>query len=598
MTMEGADKGNDGAEKKHGTPRPLCWSWPWDLFALVIPLVAAIPWLRREWLTLCSLPERWFGASVVGLVLVGSLTAWLLGRRPTQPSAGPNGSGINRSRGRTAIWMLLISAVCLLLSALWVAPWLGAIGALGSVVAWALGRFPSLSGSTILAWAGLLLFVLPLPGRWDSVAPAWLEQTAGYLSGCFLDLLGVVNLQFGNSLEVRGFSFDFPVAGRGPLAFWGLAGLVAGTLYLRRAPFLSALVSLAFLPLIGLALYFNRFVGLALLQHYWGINALGGNSFLFLCLTSLLVAYLGWFFLDLTIRFLLDAAPPDVPELAPFYAKLNKVLSWPQESPFEIPDENLQNKTQQAPEAPADWFRSNLAKFAVFLALAASLFAAVISLTLMGQRNLATLDSEIVGLYTAERLREFPGREALPETFDKWQRTEFKSPLDSEKDGDLAERLDYRWRYTSGNESLEFRLRFPFLGEPDPVTAFRKEGWEVTDVRVQRDSEALETAWIELFLRNDLGGRAWVCLSSFDSVGRPYSEWPELARLLPNRPNALKMVKRSLGELPPLTMQLQLYCDTVDVKNKPELARLRRIYLQLRQKLLEDRNRRNWSLGI
>jgi hypothetical protein len=52
-----------------------------------------------------------------------------------------------------------------------------------------------------------------------------------------------------------------------------------------------------------------------------------------------------------------------------------------------------------------------------------------------------------------------------------------------------------------------------------------------------------------------------------------------------------------VGELPPRTMQLQLYCDAVDANDKPELARLRRIYLQLRQKVLEHRTQRNWSLG-
>jgi hypothetical protein len=67
--------------------------------------------------------------------------------------------------------------------------------------------------------------------------------------------------------------------------------------------------------------------------------------------------------------------------------------------------------------------------------------------------------------------------------------------------------------------------------------------------------------------------------------------------LLPNRPDALTTFKRLVGELPPRTMQLQLYCDAVDASDKPELARLRRIYLQLRQKALEHRTQRNWSLG-
>jgi hypothetical protein len=604
MTTETAVAGTEQQGSAEGrpvtTPRALGWSWPWDLIALVIPLVAGIPWLRLEWLSLQAQPERWFGAAVIGLVLAGSIVLKLFGKR-RQDGAESEGSGaaVSRSRGRRAVWLLLLGSACSLLAALWVAPWLGAVGVLGCLVAWALGRFPAVPGSTFGAWAGLLLFVLPLPGRWDTELPAWLEQTAGYLSGSFLDLIGVVNLQFGNSLEVRGLNFSFPLAGRGPLAFWGLAGLVAATLYLRRAPLLPALVSLAFLPLIGLALYFNRFVGLALLQDYWGINALGGVSFIWLCVTCLGVVYLGWLVWDLTLRFLLDAAPPEVPELAPFYAGLNKFLSWPQEPTVELPEEYLQMLPPRAAEPRGDWLRSIWGKAGVFLAVGASLFAAVISLTLIGQRNVATTERGLAAVYTPERLREFPGRETLPETLDQWQRTKFSSPLEKQEEGGgSGERVEYRWRYLSGKNNLEFRLRLPFLGEPDPVAAFRREGWEVTEMRIQRDSEALESAWIELFLRNNSGGRAWVCLSSFDGVGRPYSEQAELARLLPNRPEALDLLKRMLGEVPPLTMQLQLYCDTVDVKNKPELAKLRRIYLQLRQKLLEDRNQRNWSLGL
>lgn len=576
------------------------WGWPWDALALVVPLVATLPWLRLEWLALQARQERWFGAGVVGLVLLGSILTQVLGKRGADQPAAAHAPGrqLTRSRARAAVGLLLGSALAALLAALWLAPWLGAVAALGSLAAWALGRFPAIPGPKILAWAAILLLVLPLPGRWDSELPAWLEQSAGALSGSFLDLIGVPNLQFGNSLEVRELSYTFPLAGRGPLAFWGLVGLVGATLLLRRSPLLLALVSLAFLPLVGLALYFSRFVGLAYLQHAWGVNALGGSSFILFCLACLGMVFLGWLLLDLTLRFLLDAAPPEVPELAPFYARLNTLLCWPQEPPFDLPQEYLPPPKAVAPEPPGDWWQAKGLRVGVFAALGLSLFAGVVSLAVYGQSGLRPLGIATLADYTAEKLRDFPDREVLPETIDGWQRTEFVRPLDDEgKVRADGERLDFRWTYLSGKRSLEFALRLPFLGEPNPELLFEEQGWEVTDVRMQRDADGLESAWLELFLRNSSGGRAWVCFSSFDSVGRPYSEWAELARLLPNRPGALTALKRMVGELPPRTMQLQLYCDAVDANDKPELARLRRIYLQLRQKVLEHRTQRNWSLG-
>jgi hypothetical protein len=579
---------------------PRSWGWPWDALALVVPLIATLPWIRLEWLALQARQERWFGAAVVGLVLLGSILTQLLRNRGADQSAAARVARdqLSRSRARAAVGLLLGSALAALLAALWLAPWLGAVAALGSLTAWALGRFPAIPGPKILAWAGVLLLVLPLPGRWDFELPAWLEQSAGALSGSFLDLIGVPNLQFGNSLEVRELSYTFPLAGRGPLAFWGLAGLIGATLLLRRPPLLLALVSLAFLPLLGWVLYLNRFVGLAYLQHAWGINALGGTSFIWFCLACLAVVYFGWLLLDLTLRYLLDAAPPEVPELAPFYARLNTLLCWPHEPPFDLPEEYLPPRQEVAPEPPGNWWRSTGLRVGVFAALGLSLFAGVVSLAVYGQSGLQSLGAATLADYTAEKLRDFPGREVLPETIDGWQRTEFAPPLDEQ--GELPagrDRLEFRWTYLSGKRNLQFLLRLPFLGEPNPESLFEQQGWEVTEVRVQRDADGLETAWLELFLRNSSGGRAWVCVSSFDSVGRPYSEWSELARLLPNRPDALTTFKRLVGELPPRTMQLQLYCDAVDANDKPELARLRRIYLQLRQKALEHRTQRNWSLG-
>ncbi|MFN9880544.1 MAG: hypothetical protein ACK557_18895, partial [Planctomycetota bacterium] len=57
------------------------WGWPWDALTLVVPLVATLPWLRLEWLALQARQERWFGAGVVGLVLLGSILTQLLGKR-------------------------------------------------------------------------------------------------------------------------------------------------------------------------------------------------------------------------------------------------------------------------------------------------------------------------------------------------------------------------------------------------------------------------------------------------------------------------------------------------------------------------------------
>lgn len=589
------------------TAKPELWTrspgWLWDVCALLLPLAACTPWLRRAWGLFCSSEERWFGLAVVGIVLFASVTWNMLRAWWGRGRSAPGDFGtVTYARLRAATGLLLCSSLCMLLAAVWSSPWLGVLAAIGSLVAWALGRFPRISGPKILAWGGMLLFVMPLPGRWELEFPGWLQQTAGYLTGGFLDLVGIPHLRFGDSLELRDLSFAFSEAGRGPWSVWALAGLLVATVFLRRAPLLVALVSLGFLPLLGLTLYLNRYLGLVYLQQWWGITALTGSNFFWLCLGCLAFVYLGWLLLDLTLRFLLDAVEPEVPELAPVYDRLNKLLCWPRESPFDPPDdpeeeEALPKEPVQVSLPAVSGQLTGRLRTALLLATALSLFAGIIVFSGRARGGLATYYPASFPRSDAARLQELPGREALPETVDGWLRTTFKSPGGLSAATEASpEQLRFCWTYLAGTRTFDFSLQLPFWGEPNPVAAFARQGWEVTEVEVHLDSEGTETAWLELFLRNSSGGRAWVCCSSFDSRGRPYTEWPELARVLPNRPTALDVVARMVGAPPPLTMQLQLFCDAVAWTDKPELARLRRVYLQLRKKLLDDRAQQNWSL--
>jgi hypothetical protein len=45
-------------------------------------------------------------------------------------------------------------------------------------------------------------------------------------------------------------------------------------------------------------------------------------------------------------------------------------------------------------------------------------------------------------------------------------------------------------------------------------------------------------------------------------------------------------------------MQVQLFSDSLDVEKKIELAEFRKLYEQLRDKLIQDQAQRSWTFGF
>gem|GEM_PF-6688452 len=614
-------------------PAAPIWGRTWDLCALVLPLLAMAPLVRLEILAIASRKERWFSALIPLFVALAVLL--IFRKKPTlapiQEEEGgfyqaiklavtgtaysnPLLDGPVRSpslgRARWAIGIVCCSLLMFIVSVLWSAPWLATVAAIGTFGGWALGRMTRIHWPAIAAWCILLLAALPLPGGWELGLVRWMHYLAGLLTGGALDLLGVPNLRHGNQIEMKGLLLNIDAGLRGPFSFYALAGLAMITMYLRGNGLTTTLFKFLSLPVFGILLYTLRLLIILLAQHWYGRDLTQGNDYLMVSAASFAWAYLAYLTWDLLISTMLGPVPTVVPELAESYKRMNNLLCWPNEGPFADTTASLEfeqsnpmaaAKIDDSLQQPApNWWK--LASLALPLAglLIAAGFASitVAAVSLRGSGSLTSAAPEL----TPERIATLPSKETLPESFEEWLRIGFRSEEVEGKDKVGAETL--AWDYRKGNRQATFKVDLPTRGWSDLIHWYAQRGWEVREIVIVPGKVTQDWPWIEMTLVNSYGVNARVCHSVFTANGKPYLDSPAAKPLNPDNP--AKVSKQSLsdklrllaGEAAPVTMQIQLFSDSLDVEKKIELAEFRKLYEQLREKLIQDQAQRSWTFGF
>lgn len=593
------------------------------------------PLVRLEIETIARRTDRWFAAFIPLFVLLAIL---MLNRKKSAEDPGEEEEGglfkaiklaitgtahtkplldrpagpPNGRRARWAVGTVCGSLLVFILSVLWSAPWLATVAAIGTFVGWALGRMTRVHWPAIAAWCGLLLVALPLPGSWDLGLVRWMQGLAGMLAGGVLDLLRIPNLRHGNLFELKGYLLNIEAALRGPFSFFALAGLASLTMYWRGNGFTTTLVKFVTLPLWGILLYTVRLLLILLAQHWYGRDLTQGSDFLLLSVVSFAWAYLAYLLWDLLLSTMLGPVPPEVPELAEQYHRLNRFLCWPNEVPFDditpslefergVPGASKVRAARAGAESnSAYWWRMPSLAGPLIILLIAAGFASVTvaAVTLRGSGSLSGALPEL----TAEQLALLPSRETLPETYESWLRVGFRR--DEIEAANRVAREALAWDYRLDNRQATFQVDLPTRGWSDLVHWYAQRGWQLEEIVEVPSKLNPSWPWIEMTLVNSYGVKARVCHSAYTGNGKPYLDTPGAAPLNPESP--VTVPKQSLsdglrqlaGEAPPVTMQIQLFSDTLDVSKKLELAEFRKLYEQLREKLIQDQAQRSWTIGF
>ncbi len=99
------------------------------------------------------------------------------------------------------IWALGLSAI--VAAAFFFSPWIGQAAAILCICGWGLLRLDAVQMFRWLAWTLLLWITLPMPGNLDAEVVNGLQRLSARSASQLLDLMGVLHLPQGTTLEIR-----------------------------------------------------------------------------------------------------------------------------------------------------------------------------------------------------------------------------------------------------------------------------------------------------------------------------------------------------------------------------------------------------------
>lgn len=622
------------AAGKHQVDTAPGWGAAWDLSALILPLLAMVPlvWLQLD--AIVGQQSRWAAVFVPLFLLIAIPRVFRL-RTNSEPIEEERGGFIrgiqlaitgtaqakplldrpagppHTRRARAAIGTVCFALLIFILAVLWGTPWLACVAAIMVLGGWALGRMTRVHWPAIAAWCGLLFIALPLPGSLESGLIRWIQSLAAMLACGVLDLLRIPNLRYGNLIELKDYLLDIDLACRGLLSFQALAIVAAITMYLRGNGWSTTLLKLLTLPVWGIFLYTVRLLILLLAQHWYGRDLTGGSVYLLVAIASFVWAYLCYLLWDLLLSTILGPVPPEVPELAKYYKRLNRFLCWPNEVPIEDISSSFEYERSRRPHTAAakaprleqpvpNWWQAPALAVPLVAILIAAGFAGVTA-GAVSLRNSRTLSAAVIDLSEVQRAN-LPGKETLPESYESWLRTGFQR--EEVKPSDRLGRETLVWNFLSGSRQAAFKADLPTRGDGDLVYWYAQRGWDVEEQVLVQGKLNPNWPWIEMTLGNSYGIKARVCHSAMTADGKPFLGMPAALPLNPDQPvsspqlSLITQLRELTGEAPPLTLQIQMYSDTLDVTRKLDLAEFRKLYEQLREKLVQDQSNRSWTFGF
>lgn len=577
---------------------PLRYIKPWDIWVLIVPLIAMSPLLLIQYQKLMNRPERQFFPILVAIALYFPIRYLL-------SEAGQSDQTITRPRLNWTIGVFAVSLLVFVVSAWFFSPWLAHVAALGIFLAWALGRCAGLPWSTVAAWTGLLLVTLPLPFGRDEALVNSLQRGSSSACGYALDALGVAHMRNANIIEIKGIQLFVEEACSGIGSLYALLAAAALLLLINRRSLLCSLLVLASVPIWAMMGNFLRLLTIALAQEYYQRDLSHGLDHELLGVMTFALAALGLWMTEWLLAGFMQPFPAASPEFNFVFQTLNAVLCWPERDPLsqidEMEDETPQERElrqarqrarQEAAEANVtriDLWQQKPVRLIAQIASVIMLVFGVLPAIVVSREASPSMLSFGLTEYSKEQLAKMPKKESLPPSLGEWKQVNYAAETRSTASALGAHSLI--WEYRKQDQRFLISLDFPFRGYHPLEVCYGNSGWNVSNVLAAEDSQASKWDWREITMDNQFGSRGFVCYSLMTEDCEPFGNVIEsdMHMNITGRISALfgSSAIRTAPVFQPLCYQIQVVCETGRKLTDEELEDLRQQFFAARELIRE-----------
>ncbi len=447
-------------------------------------------------------------------------------------------------------------------------PWLAHVAIVLWIVSWTSWRLPWISVRRQCGILALMLITVPAPLNLDSYLVQGLQMVSSTLCSRLLDVIGIVHVRLGNTLEIAEKQLFVAEACSGIDSLYSLSAI--GVMYLlwTRTTLLPSLVVVVLAPFWAMLGNLFRIFSIVVFIEYVGIDLSQGWVHTVLGLIVFSVSTIG----------LIGAI---------------QIVRWvvPMRRSDSIGGMSVRSETGNVSALPAStedrrvsrWVWGMIGGLDVVVVLLAIL--STLSMLSHLQRSPLTLPK-----LTDEMIAMFPAEEDLPSVSGGLSRLGFST--DKRERANLMGQCSRMWRYSSAVNQSVASLDFPFRGWHPLEVCYASAGWNVDSIEYIESDQDPSRSWpiVELKLSRQSQEFALIDYSLFDTEGKPFRFDPSIGSSAVNRLTGRfsAAIQAFLKPPDPITMQFQVmtYFDT---PIQPEqIQRQREQYLSLRATVLRS----------
>ena len=525
----------------------------WDLFALVLPLIAVSPLLYRQANFL------WARQHLQFFPLAFFAAAWFI-----RAEGIPN-PYLSKRRSNVALGLSILGIACCYGAIISYSPWLAHLALIVLVFAWCLGKFANLSNIRILGICGLLAVTLPPPNNRDQLLVQALQSLSTTVSSRLMDINQILHVQSGNVIDIQSKSLFVEEACSGVDSQYALMAVAGVLLLVGRAGLFVSLITIVTVPLWAILGNLLRIYSIVFGIEYFGIDLSSGTLHTALGLiTFSLAAWAHWS----SVQFL-------------------NYLS------FTFPSSGVASRQTEAvtvnqvfTESPVKAHATALRKWMLILPSGLLLATPL----LLASAFFSQSPSELLPKLNSDVMKLLPSKNDLMGSEIMTRQASFTTQDRSR--GDLMGQHSRVWTFSMDDVEQIASLDLPYWRWHELWLCYQLTGWKDLSrkmVNVNTDGSPLDWPYFEVQLQHQDGTYAVLHFSNFMQNGEPidysqmethggyagqYKRW-----LLPMILSQLRQMQATV----PISFQFQLLSRTQEPASREQIAQFRALFFETRE---------------
>lgn len=472
------------------------------------------------------------------------------------------------------VWAVGVMAV--VAAAFFFSPWIGQAAAILCISGWGLLRLDTVQMFRWLAWTLLLWITLPMPGNLDAEVVNGLQRLSAQSASQLLDLMGILHLPQGTTLEIRSRQLFVDEACSGIDSLYSLIAISLLMMVWQRRPLVVGLFTLLTVPLWAWLGNVLRLLLIVVLLDRWQIDlsqgwphtGLGIATFAFSSV-CLLITLAG--FAVLFGRF----SSSSMPDERQWHLVYNAIVCFPGKPP------TILGETDQyfarPPVAPPVG-EPKVPRFRPWQppGLTATAALSLVCLLALGLNLRSTSRDWIDG--RSSRLPHYQLSEVdsafnendFPETFAHAKRVRYQA--DQRTPESFYGEYSRSWTFRDPRCDFVLSLDFPFRGYHPLWVCYTNAGNQIQGTPTTIPQQAADQPHVvQVKFKDDLGNYSYLWFELFDKEGHPIAvksyDQPEENAVIAR----LKTVMADTVARDPVSYQLQLYVPSSRELTKQEL---------------------------